>query len=557
MSDTTDPHTTPRLLPMGDRALLAEVGSLEAVLALRAALAASIPPGVLDIVPAARTVLVHLDPALLPLPGARSWVTGAAAGAPDAGGPAVAPTEVTLDIVYDGPDLADTARLLGLSAEAVVQRHRAAEWTVAFAGFAPGFAYLVSRDWRFDVPRLDTPRTRVPAGAVGLAGEFTGAYPRETPGGWRLIGTTAAPLFEPGAEFPALLTPGARVRFAAGRARASASGASLSGASASGASVPGASASGRELAGSPPLRTATSGSLEAEESLRLGGFRVLEPGLLATIQDLGRPGRASQGIARSGALDRAALKTANRLVGNPEGAAGVEVTLGGFRASADKPAWIAVAGAWGDIRIDGRRIDPYVAHPWPAGAELHIDWFVHGVRAYLAVRGGVDGPSVAGSRSTDVLARLGPPALRAGRSVGVRADAVDPVPPADVAPWGAPPDEEVVVELAPGPRADWFSASALASLYEAVWMVTDKADRVGVRLEGPPLERVGTGELPSEGMVPGAMQVPPSGSPTVLLADGPVTGGYPVIAVVADGSLDAFAQLRPGTRIRFRHAHAR
>lgn len=545
MSDA-EPHTMPRLLPMGDRALLAEVGSLEAVLALRAALAASVPAGVLDIVPAARTVLVHLDPAVLPLPGARSWVTGAAAATTDVSRPAVAAGEVTLDVVYDGPDLTDTARLLGLSAEAVVERHRAAEWTVAFAGFAPGFAYLVSPDWRFDVPRLDTPRTRVPAGAVGLAGEFTGAYPRETPGGWRLIGTTGAPLFEPGAEWPALLTPGARVRFAAGRARSAASG----------ASVPEASASGRNPASSPAPGSATAGSLHAEQSAPPGGFRVLEPGLLATIQDLGRPGRASQGIARSGALDRAALKTANRLVGNAEGTAGVEVTLGGFRAVAEKPGWVAVAGGWGDIRIDGRRIDPYVAHPWPAGAELHIDWFAHGVRAYLAVRGGVDGPSVAGSRSTDVLSRLGPRALRAGQSVGVRADAAGPVPPADVAPWGAPPDEEVVVELAPGPRADWFSASALASLYEAAWRVTEKADRVGVRLDGPPLERARTGELPSEGMVPGAIQVPPSGLPTVLLADGPVTGGYPVIAVVADGSLDAFAQLRPGTRIRFRHAHA-
>ena len=241
-------------------------------------------------------------------------------------------------------------------------------------------------------------------------------------------------------------------------------------------------------------------------------------------------------------------------MGNAEDAAGIEVTLGGFRAVAGHDAWIAVAGAWGDIRIDGRAADPYVAHPWPAGTELAIDWFAHGARAYLAVRGGLAAPLVAGSRSTDMLSRLGPAALAEGDVVGIGADVASPVPPGDLAPWGAPHDDEVVVHLEAGPRADWFPASAHRSLFEAAWTVTEKADRVGVRLDGPPLERVRSGELPSEGMVPGAIQVPPSGLPTVLLADGPVTGGYPVIAVVADASLDAFAQVRPGTRIRFRHA---
>jgi len=515
---------------MGDRAVLVEVGSLEAVLGLHAALAASAPAGVVDLVPAARTVLVHVDPAVVPLSAARAWIVRAAAGRTDADASAAASPQVTLDIAYEGADLGDTARLLGLSAEALAARHAATEWTVAFAGFAPGFAYLVSPEWRFDVPRLDSPRTRVPAGAVGLAGEFTGAYPRETPGGWRLIGTTSAPLFDPGADSPALLAPGARVRFIAGNARASVA-----------------------LAKPQPAVLPRPDPEPAAGS----GLRVLEAGLLATIQDLGRPGRASQGIARSGALDRAALRTANRLVGNEEDAAGIEVTLGGFRAVAERPGWIAVTGAWGDIRIDGRPVDPYVAHPWPVGTELHIDWFAHGVRAYLAVRGGIDGALVAGSRSTDVLSRLGPPALHAGQRVDVRADAAGPVPPADLAPWGAPPDEEVVIELAPGPRADWFAASTVESLYEAPWAVTEKADRVGVRLDGPPLARAEAGELFSEGMVPGAIQVPPSGLPTVLLADGPVTGGYPVIAVVADASLDAIAQLRPGTRIRFRHANGR
>jgi KipI family sensor histidine kinase inhibitor len=200
----------PVLRPMGERAVLAEVASLQEVLALHAALAASRPDGVVDLVAAARTVMVTVEPAVLSVSAARGWILRAAMdaeGAPPASGPVV-----EVPIQYDGPDLADTAQLLGVSVETLVSRHRDAAWTVAFTGFAPGFAYLVSADWPFDVPRLTAPRTRVPAGAVGVAAEFTGAYPRATPGGWRLIGSTGAVLFDAGSAEPALLTPGARVR---------------------------------------------------------------------------------------------------------------------------------------------------------------------------------------------------------------------------------------------------------------------------------------------------------------------------------------------------------
>jgi biotin-dependent carboxylase-like uncharacterized protein len=284
------------------------------------------------------------------------------------------------------------------------------------------------------------------------------------------------------------------------------------------------------------------------------GIRILDPGLLSTVQDLGRPGRAAQGIARSGALDRGALRTANRLVGNPEGAAAIEVAMGGLRAVAERDAWCAVAGAWGRIVLDGHEVDPYAAHPWPAGAELRVDGFAHGLRAIVAVRGGIEVPRAAGSRSSDLMARLGPEPLVAGDRLPVGESAVG-IPPSDIAPWSAPHDE-LEVELAPGPRADWFSPAALRDLFESTWTVTNDADRTGIRLDGPILERVRSGELATEGMVPGAIQVPPGGRPTILLADGPVTGGYPVLAVVTDASLDRLAQARPGTRLRFRHARS-
>lgn len=545
---------TPRVRPMGERAFLLEVDALEEVLALHAALAERRPDGVVDLVPAARTVLVRIDPRVLALPAARTWALAAAAEAAPRGPSAT--REVELDVVYDGPDLADTARLLGVSADELVRAHAAARWQVAFTGFAPGFGYLVSDDWPFDVPRLDTPRTRVPTGAVGLAGAFTGAYPRDTPGGWRLIGTTPAPLFDPDAASPALLAPGTRVRFRPPARRGSTAPGEASarglGASRPGDGPPREAADGGsgEAAGGRPGEAAAGGS----GAVAAGGIRILEPGLLTTVQDLGRPGVASVGVAVSGALDRAALRTANRLLGNPEGAAGLEVTMGGLRAVAERDLWVSVAGAWGVVRLDGREIDPYQAHAWPAGAELHLDWFVHGARGYIAARGGVDAPHALGSRATDLLAGLGPAALRAGDVVGVRDEVSAPIPVAPPAAWGAPHDDELELELAPGPRADWFAPAALEALFDTVWTVSNHADRVGARLDGPALVRVRGGELASEGMVPGALQVPPSGRPTILLADGPVTGGYPVIAVVTDASLDLVAQARPGTRIRFRHA---
>jgi biotin-dependent carboxylase-like uncharacterized protein len=283
-------------------------------------------------------------------------------------------------------------------------------------------------------------------------------------------------------------------------------------------------------------------------------IRILEGGLLATVQDLGRTGSAALGVSRSGALDRAALRLSNRLVGNPEGAAAIEVTMGGFAAVTDGDAWVALAGAWGPVTIGGRPADPYSAHRWPAGEEVRVGWFERGARGYLAVRGGIDVPVVVGSRSTDVLAGLGPAPLGAGDVIATGAAPAAPVPPAFLAPWSGPGGGTIELPLAPGPRGDWFAPAAHRALFDAVWTVTSQADRVGMRLDGPRLERLRDGEVPSEGMVPGALQVPPSGRPTILLADGPVTGGYPVIAVVTDAALDAVAQARPGTGIRFRHA---
>lgn len=199
--------------PMGDRALLVECRGLEEVMALHTALERDRPDGVVDVVPAARTVLVTVADGSA-LPDARRWVEAAR---PDGAGAVPSTGRVDIRVDYGGEDLAEVARLLGVPERDVVDRHTSSAWRVAFGGFAPGFAYLVEDDpalrGRLDVPRMAVPRTSVPAGSVALAGGFTGVYPRASPGGWRLIGTTDAVLWDASASEPALLRPGAVVRF--------------------------------------------------------------------------------------------------------------------------------------------------------------------------------------------------------------------------------------------------------------------------------------------------------------------------------------------------------
>jgi biotin-dependent carboxylase-like uncharacterized protein len=286
-----------------------------------------------------------------------------------------------------------------------------------------------------------------------------------------------------------------------------------------------------------------------------GAIEVLEAGPLTLIEDLGRPGFAHLGVTSSGALDRAALRLANRLVGNHEGAAGLEILFGDVTARFTSSCWFAVTGAWGALYLDDDEVDPNTATAARAGSVLRIASAMRGVRFYLSLRGGVAADAVLGSRSTDLLSALGEPA--------------HPIPLLDFVPVELPDDDLVTVRAHPGPRSDWFTAAAVEAFFGREWSVSIASNRIGTRLEPvrgpahvagrPPeprvvLERRVGDELPSEPMVAGAVQVSPDGTPTVLLADHPVTGGYPVIAVVADRSLDVFAQLRPGQRVQFRHA---
>ena len=287
--------------------------------------------------------------------------------------------------------------------------------------------------------------------------------------------------------------------------------------------------------------------------------RVIDPGPLALVHDLGRPGLASLGVSTSGAFDRSAHRLANRLVGNDEHAAAIECLLGGLRLTLPAGTWFAVTGAWSDAALvtDGvrRAVEPHTAIRTDADTELHLGSVTHGLRSTVALRGGLAVPAVLDSRSRDTLAGLGPEPLRTGDVLPLGPEPPTPVPVADLVPVDPPADGVVELGVRPGPRHEWFTAEAHRLLTATEWTTSARSDRTGVRLEGPALERVADlvgVELASEGMLRGSIQVSPDGAPTVLGPDHPVTGGYPVIAVVVHASLDLLAQLRPGQPVRLR-----
>lgn len=280
-------------------------------------------------------------------------------------------------------------------------------------------------------------------------------------------------------------------------------------------------------------------------------LEVLDPGVLTLVEDLGRPGWAHIGVGRSGAADPGALRLANRLVANDEGAAGLEVLVGGLRLRVRGDQTVALAGARGPAWVDGHPVGHEAVLELRDGAELRLGMATAGLRTYVAVRGGIDVPMVLGSRSTDQLAGLGPDPLSAGDVLAV-GPAPEGWPLVDVAPVAAWPGR-IELPVVPGPHADWF-ADALTRLCAGDYHVTPATNRVAVRLDGPAIARVATfagHELPSEGLVVGAVQVPPDGQPVVFSVDHPVTGGYPVAAVVRRRAIGLLGQLRPGDPVRF------
>jgi antagonist of KipI len=283
-------------------------------------------------------------------------------------------------------------------------------------------------------------------------------------------------------------------------------------------------------------------------------IRVLKPGLQTTVQDLGRWGHQAFGVPVAGPMDTFSHRLANAVVGNASDAATLEITLLGPDLQFDATAWVAICGADFDVTADGQPVGLGVPTFLREGTRLHFGRRRAGARAYLAVAGGLQTPVVLGSRATHVVSGMG----------GVEGRALvagDRVPFVAAAPRQArrrapgvtlPTSGRARLRLLPGPQADWFHSSAVTVLTSVSFRISPRSNRMGFRLEGPPLARQREGEPISEPLAFGALQVPAAGEPILLMADRQTAGGYPKIAAVISADLPVAGQLAPGDFIEFR-----
>ncbi len=538
-----DAQTCGEIVCAGDAAVLVRFGPIidsgarARVMALLRAVDRRPPAGVRDLTPAYTSLLAQFDPLITSHEDIeaylRSELNSLQAEATEGSG-----RLVHIPVVYGGeygPDLEEVARLVDLSPEEVARRHAGVEYHVNFLGFLAGFPYLSGLPAEIAAPRLPSPRTRVPAGSVGIAGQQTGIYPVQAPGGWRIIGRTPLLLFDPTRNPPSLVQPGDRVRFEP---------------------IP-----TQDFTEAPPDGGLSASNAGAPDPDATPWMLVRAPGPLTTVQDLGRSGYARYGVSTSGAADADALRLGNIIVGNSPGAAALEVTLGGAEFEVSAPCVVAVTGADCPLIHNGKQVPANAAIALDAGDTLQLGWARYGARSYLCVAGGSYAPPVLGSRATDVQAHFGGVegrALRAGdllwRGRAEQPDAVlaartilvDPARKLNTS-------GEWTIRILPGPHAR-EAANDLAALLDSVFTVSPRSDRVGVRLQPGATtlaHGVSGGETISEGVPRGVVQVPPNGEPIILLADHQTTGGYRAPAIVATADLWRVAQLRPGTIVRF------
>ena len=521
----------PRVAPAGDSGLLVELApdlSPKAIARVHGAhrLLGDLP-GVVETVPGFRSVLVAYDPLAVSFDEIAGRAEAAARAAQPA--PATEGSLVEIPVVYGGragPDLEAAALACGTTPPKIVDMHSGTDYLVYMLGFAPGFPYLGLLPPELRMPRRPTPRVRVPAGSVAVADAFSGIYPQETAGGWHLLGRTPLRLFDPTRARPCLLQPGDRVRFVPVP---------------NGSAASEAATADTESRGVTPIR-----------AIGRPVFEVLEPGLMTTVQDRGRIGWRRFGVPSSGALDRPALDAVNGVLGNPPGAAALELTFPGPRLRVLSEAEIAVVGADLTAMVNRTALDPgepVRVHP---GDLLEFEPPRQGQWLYLGVAGGVEVPPLMGSRSAYARGGQGGPlgrALRAGDILGLG----ETSSARRRTRWPGDPltTRNGPVRVVLGPQSGAFTAEAQASFLGRAYKATAQRDRSGTRLAGSILGHRGSAEIMSDGLLPGAIQVPADGQPLVILADGPTTGGYPKIAWVIAPDLCRVAQAGPGTELRF------
>jgi KipI family sensor histidine kinase inhibitor len=520
-----------RVREAGDSALLLESEAVidpevnARILAIATIVREAGIPGVRAVVPTYRTVAVFFDPLVTDV----ALVAHVLKEAEHARTSQVHVGSRTVDVpvVYGGeygPDLEQVGARTGISVQEVIERHASKSYRVYMLGFLPGFAYMGTVDDAIAAPRRQSPRVRVPAGSVGIAGHQTGIYPRVSPGGWQLIGRTPLEIFDPGRTPASLFSPGDHVRFRP-------------------------LTSWSPVSAAPPAHKSTSTAAWTGRQ-----FTVIKPGLLTTIQDIGRWGHQAFGVPVSGPMDDVSCRLANLIVGNPSGAAVLEATVAGPELRIDTETIIAVTGADLGATLEGTPLPLNGAVHCPAGCVIRCGERRNGARAYMAFDGGIATAPTLGSRATHLMSELG--------GIGGRAlKAGDVVPLQPRTPMAPRPKPRAIAPTAMGgarlrvllgPQDEYFAPAAVETLQRTRFTITSQSDRMGYRLAGRArIERASHQEMISDATFIGAIQVPPSGDPILLMADRQTSGGYPQIATVITADLPLAGQLAPGDWVEF------
>lgn len=428
---------------------------------------------------------------------------------------------IEIPVCYEGvfaPDLNIVANQAGMTTDEVILRHTAKTYQVSMMGFLPGFAYLSGLDERIACPRKATPRLQIPAGSVGIAGQQTGIYPLDSPGGWQLVGTTPLQLFAPEKENPFLIDADTNVRFYA--------------------------ISEEEFY---RIKTLSKTDVFVKQELITGGIEVLKAGLYSTIQDLGRRKFQRFGVPISGAMDVLAMIEANYLCANQPNTPVIEVTMGGLSLLFHEATRIALSGA-GKATLNGIPCPFYKTIIVSESDQLSILFNGQGYRSYLAVSGGFATLQPMNSASTYPKASLGD-VLKKGTilPIGMLEDS-------SVEKRSLPiryPSNQVVIRVLQGQEFCWMKDESQEVFYSKPFSLTNQSDRMGYRLSGEALHLANTNQLLSTAVTKGTIQLTPAGDLIILMSDAQTCGGYPRVGQVIWSDLSLLAQLKPQDTLQF------
>lgn len=455
---------------------------------------------------------------------------------------------ITIPVCYEdqefAPDLEKVALHAKLSKEEVIKLHSSSDYLIYMMGFLPGFPYLGGMNPRLETPRLETPRTKIPAGSVAIGGAQTGLYPVESPGGWNIIGRTPLRLFDVKRKPFFLYEAGDKIRFlpitreefenfdeslwlaqVAGKSEAS-------------------------------IETSDDAADSKEVYECGGGIKILEPGLLTSIQDTGITGFQKYGIGQSGAMDQISFALANQICGNEKNAACLETTLAGPSIRFVTACDFAITGAvFENATLDGMRIEMNKKISAKAGSLLSCGFASKGLRSYIAFSGGLLVPKVFRSSSTNLKSKIGGymgRKLQADDQLAIGINKKNPLlVPDNKSTEGFTENKDILLlDCIKSSQFDFFQEKIVKKFTDSIYTVSAESDRMGIRFTGPGLE-CGKTDIISDTIPFGAVQITSAGLPVVMAADRQTTGGYAKIACVKKSAMYRLAQALPGTKVRF------